>query len=452
MDKRQTVKKIIEGLGGVNNIQDYSHCSTRLRFKLKDKSQIDIPAIEKLDGVLSVISAAGQYQVVIGSGVSYYYPEVQSIMEDYSIESEAGTEQENDNKNAFSALIELVSGLFTPIIDVLIGAGILKGLVSVLVAFNVIAPGTGSYEILNAASDALYYFLPLFIAITASKKFKTNQFVSLAIAAALLHPGLLGLNTDGQALDFFGIPFRMTNFNGGVFPIIFAIILLMYVERLEKKILPEVIRSRIAPFISLLIVVPVTIIIFGPFGAFLSEGIANVYQQAYAWNPTIAGGFIGALAQIMVVFGVHWGLFPIIFSNIEQFGYDTILAVFGPSIIAQSGAALGIYLRTKDNEMKKTTLSATIMGFFGISEPAIYGVTLKYRKAFVMAIIGGGIGGAIAGASGARAIAVAVASVPTFPAYYTIGFSGFLLGYFGAFVISAILTYFFGYDSEEEMN
>lgn len=451
MDKRQTVEKIIEGLGGVNNIRDYSHCSTRLRFKIRDNSQIDISAIEKLDGVLSVISAAGQYQVVIGSGVSYYYPEVQSIMEDHSIESEEGTEQ-GKNKNAFSTLIELVSGLFTPIIDVLIGAGILKGLVSILVAFNVISPGTGSYEILNAASDALYYFLPLFIAITASKKFKTNQFVSLAIAAALLHPGLTGLNTDGQALNFFGIPFRMTNFNGGVFPIIFAIILLMYVERLEGKILPEVIRSRIAPFISLLIVVPVTIIIFGPFGAFLSEGIANVYQQAYAWNPTIAGGFIGALAQVMVVFGVHWGLFPIIFSNIEQFGYDTILAVFGPSIIAQSGAALGIYLRTKDSEMKKTSLSATIMGFFGISEPAIYGVTLKYRKAFAMAIIGGGIGGAIAGASGARAIAVAVASVPTFPAYYTIGFSGFLLGYFGAFVISAILTYFFGYESSKEMN
>lgn len=457
MEKEWVIEQIISGLGGKDNIRDYSHCSTRLRFKVYKDELVNTQEIESINEVLSVIVAAGQYQVVIGSNVSYYFPEVEKVMafnhdctpNDRSLED---TDAREEKKNIFSGLIELVSGLFTPILDVLIGAGILKGLVSVLVALNVIEPGTGSYEILNAASDALYYFLPLFIAVTASRKFKTNSFVSLAVAAALLHPGLSQLSSDTLSLTFFGIPFKMTNFNGGVFPIIFAIILLRYVEKMERKFIPEVIRSRIAPFVSLMIVVPATIIIFGPLGSFLSEGIAYVYQQAYAWNPTVAGGFIGALAQLMVVFGIHWGLFPIIFSNIEQYGYDTILAVFGPSIIAQSGAALGVYLRTKNSELKKTSFSATIMGFFGISEPAIYGVTLKYKKAFMMAIIGGGIGGSIAGATGARAVAVAVASVPTFPAYYTTGFSGFLVGYFSAFVISAILTYFFGFEEEKDMD
>nr|WP_256254489.1 PTS transporter subunit EIIC [Streptococcus sanguinis] len=228
---------------------------------------------------------------------------------------------------------------------------------------------------------------------------------------------------------------------------IFAILLLSYVEKLETKFLPESIRSRIAPFFSLITVVPITIMIFGPIGASLSNGIATVYSTItiYNWNPTVAGGFIGALAQVMVVFGVHWGLFPIIFSNIEKLGYDTILAVFGPSIIAQSGATLGVFLKTKNPELKKITTPTTIMGFFGISEPAIYAVNLKFKKPFIMAIIGGGIGGAIAGATGARALAVAVAAYQHFQ--LTLNWlCGFLVGYFGAFIISAILTYFFGFD------
>ena len=160
----------------------------------------------------------------------------------------------------------------------------------------------------------------------------------------------------------------------------------------------------------------------------------------------MAGGFIGAIAQVLVIFGIHWGLFPIIFSNIEKFGFDTILAVFGPSIIAQSGAAFGVWLKTKDKRLKQIASPAAIMGFFGISEPAIYGITLKYRKAFACAVIGGGIGGAIAGSCGARAMAVAVAAVPTFPAYFGTGFTGFIIAYFGAFLISAVLTYFVGFN------
>lgn len=186
----------------------------------------------------------------------------------------------------------------------------------------------------------------------------------------------------------------MTAFKSSVFPIIFAIVLLSFVEKGLKKILPDSIRSRIAPFFSLLIVVPVTIVIFGPLGSMLSDTIANFYMSLYKFNPTIAGGFIGAIAQVLVIFGIHWGLFPIIFSNIEKFGFDTILAVFGPSIIAQSGAAFGVWLKTKDKRLKQIASPAAIMGFFGISEPAIYGITLKYRKAFACAVIGGGIGGA----------------------------------------------------------
>lgn len=442
MNKQELSQKIIEGVGGEKNIITYSHCSTRLRFDLRNKKIVNKEALEKLAGVISVVEVADQLQIIIGSGVVYLYEEMSK-----NLASTDNSKVDSDTKKGGIAFfIELVSSLFTPIIDVLIGAGILKGLLSVLTAFNILDPSSGTFEILNAAADSLYYFLPVILAVTASRRFKTNLFVSITIAGALLYPNISALYNAGEKISFLGIPVTLTAFQSSVFPIIFAIILLMYVEKLEAKILPESIRSRIAPFFSLLIVVPVTIIVFGPLGSGVSQAIGNIYSAMYDFNPILAGGFVGALAQVMVVFGVHWGLFPIIFSNIENLGYDTLLAVFGPSIIAQSGATLGVHLKTKNKELKALTTSTTIMGFFGISEPAIYGVNLKYRKPFVMAVIGGGIGGAIAGATGARAIAVAVAAVPTFPAYFGVGFVGFLVAYFSAFIISAVLTYLWGFN------
>jgi len=443
MNKKELSLKIIEGVGGEKNILNYSHCSTRLRFELKDKKKVHKVELENLDEVMSVVEVADQIQIVIGSGVVYLYEELANLLSD---KTQNTSENNGQKKGIIAFFIEIISSLFTPIIDVLIGAGILKGLLSVLLAFNVLDPASGTYEILNAAADSLYYFLPVILAVTASRRFKTNLFVSLTIAGALLYPNLSALYDAGTKIDFLGIPVKLTAFQSSVFPIIFAILLLKYVEKLETKVFPESIRSRIAPFFSLLIVVPITIIVFGPLGAGLSQGIANIYTSMYNFNPTLAGVFVGALAQVMVVFGVHWGLFPIGFSNIEKFGYDTLLAVFGPSIIAQSGATLGVYLKTKNKELKKLTSTTTIMGFFGISEPAIYGVNLKYRKPFIMAIIGGGIGGAIAGATGARAIALAVAAVPTFPAYFGNGFIGFLVAYFSAFILSAVLTYLWGFN------
>ena len=418
MTNKQLAEEILQKVGGKKNINSYSHCSTRLRFDLKDKNSIDKAALERTDGILQVMEVAGQTQVVIGSNVQYVYDELATLLPQGNTSSE---KSDGKKKGVFGSALELISSLFTPLIDVLIGAGILKGLLSILTATNLLTDASGTYQILNAAADSLYYFLPIVIAITCSKKLKTNMFVSVTIAGALLYPNLTALYDAGTAITFLGIPVHLTAFKSSVFPIIFAIVLLSFVEKGLKKILPDSIRSRIAPFFSLLIVVPVTIVIFGPLGSMLSDTIANFYMSLYKFNPTIAGGFIGAIAQVLVIFGIHWGLFPIIFSNIEKFGFDTILAVFGPSIIAQSGAAFGVWLKTKDKR-------------------------LKHRKAFACAVIGGGIGGAIAGSCGARAMAVAVAAVPTFPAYFGTGFTGFVIAYFGAFLISAVLTYFVGFN------
>lgn len=445
MTNKQLAEEILQKVGGKKNVNSYSHCSTRLRFDLKSDQKIDREGLGKLEGVLSVMDVAGQTQIVLGPQVQYIYNELLEIFPQNSNSSASETVSQK-KKSILGSALEIISSLFTPLIDVLIGAGILKGLLSIFTASGLLTDASGTYQILNAAADSLYYFLPVVLAITCAKRFKTNMFVSVTIAGALLYPNLTALYDAGKAVTFLTIPVQLTTFKSSVFPIIFAIILLSYVEKGLAKLLPEKIRSRIAPFFSLLIVVPVTITIFGPLGSMLSNSIAGLYMNLYGFNRVLAGGFIGAIAQVLVIFGIHWGLFPIIFSNIEKFGFDTILAVFGPSIIAQSGAAFGVWLKTKDKRLKQIASPAALMGFFGISEPAIYGITLKYRRAFAAAIIGGGVGGAIAGACGARAMAVAVAAVPTFPAYFGAGFTGFVIAYFGAFLISAVLTYLFGFN------
>ena len=292
MTNKQLAEEILQKVGGKKNINSYSHCSTRLRFDLKDKNSIDKAALERTDGILQVMEVAGQTQVVIGSNVQYVYDELATLLPQGNTSSE---KSDGKKKGVFGSALELISSLFTPLIDVLIGAGILKGLLSILTATNLLTDASGTYQILNAAADSLYYFLPIVIAITCSKKLKTNMFVSVTIAGALLYPNLTALYDAGTAITFLGIPVHLTAFKSSVFPIIFAIVLLSFVEKGLKKILPDSIRSRIAPFFSLLIVVPVTIVIFGPLGSMLSDTIANFYMSLYKFNPTIAGGFIGAI-------------------------------------------------------------------------------------------------------------------------------------------------------------
>lgn len=435
-------ENILQKVGGKENILGYEHCATRLRFNLKSNEKALKRDIERLEGVITVMEAAGQFQVVLGPKVTDVYREFQKLLPSDNLS--------NDNKKnkvgIASTIIDSISSIFTPILYTLIGSGILKGILAVCTATNILAADSGTYMIWNAASDSLYYFLPIILSVTCAKKFGANQFVSMAIAGSLLYPEIVNSYNAGTQISFLGIPVALTTFSSSVFPILFGVLLQSVVEKKLNKIVPGAIKNFFIPLICLMVIAPITIMVFGPLGSSLSNGIGSLYTTLYGMNKIVAGAFIGGIAQVLVVFGIHWGLFPIIFANIANYGVDTILAVFGPSIVAQGGSALGVFLKTKDKNIKELAGSASFISLFGISETAIYGVNLKYKKPFICAIIGGGIGGAIAGASGARAIAVAVANVTTFPVYFGTGFGGFLIGYFGAYIISAVLTYFFGYD------
>lgn len=447
MDYRSLAKKIIANIGGDENVSNVYHCATRLRFTLKDNSIANKKAVEKLDGVITVVESGGMFQVVIGNSVNEVYAALGEFME---TDSHGTTKNDTKKDNIFNSFINMIAGVFAPTLGVLSGTGLIKGFLALLTTLDVISVESGTYLVLNAAADSFFYFLPIFLAYTAAKKFKTDSFTAMAIAGALVYPTVIQAFTDGMTVNFMGIPLILARYTSTVIPIIIAVWILSYVEKFFKKILHESIKNLLTPFFCILILVPLTLIVVGPISDYASQMIANGYTAVYSLSPLISGAVIGGLWQVLVMFGLHWGMVPIMTNNLAYYGRDTVGPACFMAVAAQAGAVLGVLLKTKNVKMKSLSLSAFISALFGITEPAVYGITLKYKRPFIIACSVGGVFGAIVGAVGAGAIAIGPRSILTFPIYIGKGFPILVASYFLAIVASCGLTYMFGYKDEEE--
>lgn len=448
-DFKKLAKNILENVGGEENVDQVWHCATRLRFKLIDKSKANKDVIEKLEDVIAVVESGGQFQIVIGNCVTDVYEKIGEVS---SVKIDPVDNQKNvksvEKTSPLNTAIDTISGIFQPMLAVLCGSGILKGLLMIGTYFEILSNTSGTYIILNAASDSVFHFLPVILASTASKKFKANQFVAVTIAGALIYPSITELFGQGASITFLGVPVILMSYTSSVIPIILAVYVLSKVERGLNKITPEAVKNFIIPAVSLLVVVPLTFLVIGPIGTYVGDLLATGYSAIYNLNPLLAGTIIGAGWQILVIFGVHWSFIPIITNNIALVGYDTMLAMLGPSNFAQAGASLGVFLKTKDSNVKQIAGSAAIAGIFGITEPTIYGVTLKYKKPFVVAIIAGALGGLIGGMSGAASTSSVVVGLLTLPAFIGDGFIIFIIACLVAYFSAAIGTYFFGYNDK----
>ncbi len=443
-------KSIISAVGGESNVSSLVHCATRLRFKLIDKSIVSKEEVEKIPGVISVVESGGQFQIVIGNAVGDVFSEIGKIT---NLTNEASnTENEAASGNLFERAIDIISGIFTPLLGALAGGGMIKGLLMICTTFNWLSDSSGTYQILFAAADSIFYFLPLLLAYTSAKKFQCNPAIAMTAAGALIYPSMLTLFQEGASVTFLGIPVVLMNYTSSVIPIILAVFVLSKLEKFFNAHIHEVAKTILTPMLCLLIVVPLTFLAFGPFGTMLSQGIGNAYSFVYNLSPIFAGALVGALWQVFVIFGVHWGLVPIMLNNIATTGFDTMSAMLAPSNFSQAGASLGVFLKTKKPEVKAIAGSAALTGFFGITEPSIYGVTLRYKKPFVIAGISGAIGGAIVGISGATTSASAIPGILTLPVYIGKGFGLFLVGTFTAYILSAVGTYLFGYKDEADVD
>ena len=465
MNYAELSEKIIKGVGGKENIASLVHCATRLRFKLKDDSKADKKKIENFDGVVTVVQSGGQFQIVIGNNVAKVYNEIMG-----KIQLNTEDSQGEKEGNILNRLISIITSIFTPFLGAMAGAGILKGLLALATYNNILlSPDSGTYRILYAAGDSIFYFLPVLLAATAAVKFKTNKYVSMGIALALLYPDMSGLlaSSTGETLlgipvaaEFLGIPVVSASYASSVIPILLAIWLQGYLERFLEKFMPLSIKNIIIPLIVLIIMVPGTFILVGPVGGYMGEILSKLYLNAYNLSPMIAGLIVGAFWQVFVIFGVHWAFIPIMINNLATppagLGYDTMLPMLLAPVLGQAGAALGVFLKTKDKGMKSLAGSSILSAIFGITEPTVYGVTLKLKKPFIYACIGGGIGGAIVGFAEVKGFVMSLASVLSIVTYIkpgtitdpaiTSNVGAGAAGAFIAMIIAFLLTYILGFD------
>lgn len=413
----ELARDILENIGGEENVESLRHCITRLRFNLKDESKANTDYLKKRDGIVTVVQSGGQYQVVIGNEVADVYEaitEVSGIGNDNGTSS--GDSNENDDRNIVEKFIDLISGIFQPFLMALAATGMIKGVVALLGTLGV-DPNNGLYQILNFAGDGFFQFLPIMVALTAARSFKMNQFTGLAIAAAFLHPAL-GTLAEGDVLftlfegtafaspiytTFLGIPVILPaagNYYSAIIPIILAVWMGSHVEKWMRKVIPGVVRSFLTPFFTLVITVPVALIVIGPIASWAADLIGVIFTGLLNFNPLIFGAILALSWQILVIFGLHWGIIPITYVLLAEQGINPL----GPAMMASTFGVLGVVIalviKSKEKQVRDIGIPGIISLIFGISEPVIYGLMLPLKLSFVYALIGNIAGGAYLGLTG----------------------------------------------------
>lgn len=424
---------IIRHVGGKDNVKSVFHCATRLRFKLKDEQKANPEALKNHDGVITVVQSGGQFQVVIGNNVPYVY---QDVVEAGGFQTSSNDDTEKTG--VFNRLIDVIAGIFTPILGPMAGSGLLKGLLAILVALGLLTQDMGTYIVLNAAADALFYFLPVILGHSAAKKFGGNPYIGMIIGGALVYPAIVTMQGAGESLSFLTVPVVLMSYASSVIPIILAAYVSSKVETFFNKHTHEAVRNFTTPMMALLIVVPLTFLAIGPVATYASQGLAGGYSFLYELSPVVAIAFIGAFWQVLVMFGLHWGLVPIIINNLAVVGMDTIVVGVLMATFGQVGATLAITLKARDPKTKGLGTSSTIAGVFGITEPAIYGLTLPRKKPFVFGMVGGAAGGIVGGMLGTAAYAMGGLGVFSIPVM--IPTTGLDMTFYGALIGLAVAT------------
>lgn len=451
MDYKKTAAEIVENIGGKENIASLTHCITRVRFKLKDNSKASAEAVKKIPGVINVIEQGGQFQVVIGNEVEDVFNAVQDVTGIVGSAIDAVEKDDLKVKGKFmDRVIDLVTNVFTPILPALIGAGMIRSLLMILTNFCGLQTSSGFYLVINEIYNAIFSYLPVYLAYAAANKWKCNPYIAAAVALTMCSGTIQSAILGEGGLKFLGIPMSIQRqgYGSSVIPAIVTVWFMSLVEKYATKFVPKYARYVLVPLITLIITVPAAFLVIGPITATLQSWMGAAYTALYNLNPTICGVILGAAWQVLVVFGLHWGIVPLGTLNLAQYGRNTINAVTGPSNWTQAGAALGVALKTKNARLKETALSAGITGIFAITEPSIYGVNLPLKKPFYIAVVVAAIAGGIAGFGNAAALAGGPVGILSFPLFLGEGFGYFVVAMLVALFGTAALVYLFGYDKK----
>ncbi|ELB18201.1 beta-glucoside-specific PTS transporter subunit IIABC [Enterococcus faecium] len=450
MDYREVGRNVLQQVGGKENVVSLTHCATRLRFELKDKRKADTKALEKTLGVISVVDSGGQYQVVIGNEVQTAFKEIQK---EVGTSIKKGPSSDNQ-ESIISRLISVISTTFTPMIPAITGAGMVKAILAVLTLTGVLSDSSQTYIILNTIADASFYFMPVLLAYGAAIKFDVNPILAITVAGILLHPNISQLFSTGDAVSFLGIPVLAADYAGSVLPIIFTVWIMSYVEPFADRISPSFIKFFTKPMLVFLIMGPLALVVIGPFGTLLNDLIAMGAEWINGKAAWLIPFLMGGLQPFLVVTGTAWAMTPIATMQLSSTGSEMIN---GPGMlasnIAQSGATFAVAAKTKNKELKQLAVSTGITALMGITEPSLYGVTLKLKKPLVASMIGGAIAGLYAGLSGLvryAFVSPGLAALPAFIGENPMNIVHAIITCVIAFVATFIIAYLIGFDDTSD--
>lgn len=454
MSYQDLAKEILSQVGGKENIQQLTHCATRLRFVLNDNSKANTDALKKTKGVVGVAEAGGQYQVIIGSDVQSVY---RPLMELTGLKEDASANVDEPHKSPLEKVLAVISGIFTPILPIITAAGMIKAVLSILVVFKIVTTKDQNYQVLNFIGDAGFYFLPVFLGGTAAKQFKANTYLGMLMGATLLHPTFTAMVANfketGAGIELFGIPFSPVGYSSTVIPVILGVWFMSYVERFADRISPKAIKFFSVPLITALITSIVMFSALGPIGSIIGQYLGDFFRWLEEFGPWVVPTVVGIFSPFLVMTGTHYGLVSIGINNRMTLGYDTVVQPgMLASNVAQGGAALAIAFKTKDTDKKALATSAGITAVCGITEPALYGVTLQNRAAMIGTMVAGGIVGFFLGIMNARNFTGGSPGLLTIMAY--VGENTFyylyvaIAGLVMSVVLSFIITYFLYKDEE----
>lgn len=464
MNNQILAQQILNSIGGEHNVVQYWHCITRLRFNLNDNQHVDLDKLSQLSGVMGVHFQGDQLQVILGNKVNHVFKAFDALM----TKTESSNKEHRPKQSIINTIFDFLSGVFTPILPAIVGTGLLKGILSLLLVLGCFSDNSMTYKTLYAISEAVFYFLPFLVASSAAKKFKTHEYLAMTLAAILLYPSLsASLLTDTfyvnelgefifsnrQALSIFGIPLvDNIDYHASVIPIILSVWLLSYVYRLVDKVIPAILKIIVTPVLVLLITSIIMLIVIAPLGSFIGSYLADGFKLLFNFAGPLAGLIMGGGMALLVITGMHYTIFPACFENFRRLGYDfMLLPISFVSNLAQAGATLAVAIKVKDKEFKSLSYTSAFSAILGITEPAIYGVTTKLRKPFYAALIGGAAGGTIVGTFSVKVYQFSLPGISSLPTYISLDGSimdmfYIILGIFVSFLTAFVITLLFKLD------
>lgn len=463
MNNHELAKKIVDLLGGKENISQAFHCVTRLRFYVYDSSKVQLEEIGKLDGVMRAQVKEGQYQVVIGPNVGEVFAEVEDVIGPQSGDKQSSNTEQAEKKpfklkSLFPQLMDLLSAIFIPFLPALVAAGMLKGISAILVSFNILAATDGTLQFLNIISDVPFYFMPLFLAISMAKRLKVSEHLALLVAGAMMYPtyvDLVGAKTN--PLSFFGLTVPVFKYASSVFPIMLGVGLLAFVYKRIDKYTPKMLKIIVVPTLSILITVPITLIFLAPIGAYLGDGLSNSMMWLFTHYGPLMAFALGFFYPLLVMSGINQSYNPVTLHNLEATGSDYTLPISLTSNFSQAGAAFGVGLKSKNKESRAAAFAVSLSAIIGISEPAMYTLNLPRRRPFYCAMLASGVGSAFTWIFGARCFAYVMPGAFSLPNYISStgnihNLIAILVCIIGAFILSTALTMLFWKEKDQDVN